>query len=125
MLRNNRGAALVEMALILPLLLLIVFGIFEFGRAMFIVNTLNNAAREGARRASVSPAPINVEAFVSESISFAHPGLNVSISNNNPTPGSGTAITVTATLPFQPVTAIVPFPENFTLSGQATMRYEM
>ena len=52
---NCTGQALVEMAIILPLLLLLVMGIFEFGRAMYIKNTLTHAARAGARAAVVTP----------------------------------------------------------------------
>lgn len=52
--RNRRGNAVVEMALMLPLLLLIVFGITEFGRAWMAVNVMHTATREGARLAAVS-----------------------------------------------------------------------
>ena len=47
--RDQRGAALLEMAFTLPLLLLISVGIFEFGRAFEVWQVLTNAAREGAR----------------------------------------------------------------------------
>lgn len=47
--RRERGAAAVEMAIVLPLLLLVLGGILEFGRALFIQNMATNAAREGAR----------------------------------------------------------------------------
>ncbi|MFW5470911.1 TadE/TadG family type IV pilus assembly protein [Knoellia sp. CPCC 206435] len=47
--RRERGAAAVEMAIVLPLLLLIMGGVVEFGRALFIQNMATNAAREGAR----------------------------------------------------------------------------
>jgi hypothetical protein len=53
--KNQKGQALVETALVLPLLLLLVMGLFEFGRAMYIKNTLNNAARASARAAVVTP----------------------------------------------------------------------
>lgn len=53
--KYQKGQALVEAAIILPLLLLLIMGIFEFGRAMFLKNTLNNAARAGARTAVVTP----------------------------------------------------------------------
>jgi Flp pilus assembly protein TadG len=53
--KNQKGQALVETALIIPLLLLLVMGLFDFGRAMYIKNTLNNAARAGARAAVVTP----------------------------------------------------------------------
>jgi Flp pilus assembly protein TadG len=47
----------VEFALVLPLLLLIVFGIIDFGRALNAQITLTQAAREGARLDAVGDAP--------------------------------------------------------------------
>jgi Flp pilus assembly protein TadG len=63
--RSERGAALVEAAMVLPILLLISVGIFEFGRAYQTWQVLTNAAREGART-SVLPngAPASVETRV-------------------------------------------------------------
>lgn len=54
-LRHQRGATLVEYALVVPVFLLIVLGIMEFGHILFIQNTLANAAREGARYLVVRP----------------------------------------------------------------------
>lgn len=54
MTRRNRGQELVEYALTLPLLLLIVLGIMEFGIAIFTYNSIANAAREGARVGAVA-----------------------------------------------------------------------
>lgn len=48
-LRNQRGAALLETAITIPLILLISVSIFEFGRAFQTWQVLTNAAREGAR----------------------------------------------------------------------------
>ncbi|HNS51321.1 MAG TPA: pilus assembly protein [Anaerolineae bacterium] len=48
-LKGGQGQGLVEYALILPLLLLLLFGIVEFGWAVFAYNTVGNAAREVAR----------------------------------------------------------------------------
>jgi Flp pilus assembly protein TadG len=54
--RNKaRGQSVVEMALLLPVLLLILFGLIEFGRALFIYTVVSNAAREGARQGLVEP----------------------------------------------------------------------
>ena len=47
--RNRRGAAIVEFAVVLPLLLLLLFGIIDFGWVFLVRQTLTNAAREGAR----------------------------------------------------------------------------
>ncbi len=50
---QTRGAALVEFAIILPLLILLIFGIIEFGRGYHAKTTLTHAAREGARVAAL------------------------------------------------------------------------
>jgi Flp pilus assembly protein TadG len=47
--RNQRGAALLETAITIPLVLLVCVSIFEFGRAYQTWQVLTNAAREGAR----------------------------------------------------------------------------
>ncbi len=52
---KTRAQSMVEMALILPVLLLILFGLIEFGRALFIYTVVSNAAREGARQGLVAP----------------------------------------------------------------------
>jgi Flp pilus assembly protein TadG len=53
-LQSERGAALVEAAITIPILLLISVGIFEFGRAYQTWQVLTNAAREGSRIAVLS-----------------------------------------------------------------------
>lgn len=52
---KKSGQALVETALVLLLLLIILLGITEFARAWFVKNTLKHGAREGARKAVVTP----------------------------------------------------------------------
>ncbi|MBJ6799212.1 TadE/TadG family type IV pilus assembly protein [Geomonas propionica] len=52
---NQRGQAIVETAIILPLLILLIMGLFEFGRYLYLKNTLNNAARAAVRTAVVTP----------------------------------------------------------------------
>ncbi|MBL7061083.1 MAG: pilus assembly protein [Actinobacteria bacterium] len=53
LIKNNKGASAVEFALILPLLVMMVFGIFQFGIAYNNWIALTHAAREGARLAAV------------------------------------------------------------------------
>ncbi len=66
-LKSERGAALLEAAITIPLLLLIAVGIFEFGRAFQTWQILTNAAREGARLAVLpDPTPGVVETRVRE-----------------------------------------------------------
>lgn len=66
------GAALVEMALVTPLLLAVLFGIVEFGRAMQVHAMVTNASREGARRGSVTGySSDDVRRYVREHLSTA------------------------------------------------------
>jgi len=55
--RRGRGQALVEFALILPVFLLIFFGIIDAGRLIFTYNTIANASRSAARVAIVNQSP--------------------------------------------------------------------
>jgi Flp pilus assembly protein TadG len=52
--RRTRGQTLAEFALVFPILLVMLMGVFDFGRAIFLYNSLTNAAREGARLAIVN-----------------------------------------------------------------------
>lgn len=61
---SQTGAAAVEFALILPILLLIVFGIFAFGQFYSEYQILQGAAREGARHAAVRATPEEIRAAV-------------------------------------------------------------
>ena len=66
--RNDRGVALVEFALVLPLLCLLVFGVIDFG---FMVNRdtlINNAAREGAREGTLNPDESDIIDVVESSL---------------------------------------------------------
>jgi hypothetical protein len=63
MMRGQRSQALIEFALVSPVLLLLLFGIVDIGRAIFYFDTVSHAAREGARvavRAS-NPLPTNAD----------------------------------------------------------------
>jgi hypothetical protein len=60
---GQRSQALIEFALVSPVLLLLLFGIVDIGRAVFYYDTLNHAAREGARTAvrASSQLPTNAD----------------------------------------------------------------
>jgi Flp pilus assembly protein TadG len=55
---RDRGAVAVEFALLLPVLLLLIFGVIDFGRALNAQVTLAQAAREGARLAALNQANV-------------------------------------------------------------------
>ncbi len=56
--RSDEGQAVVEFALVVPVLLLLVVGVFEFGRAWNAHQAVTDAAREGARTAVVADLTI-------------------------------------------------------------------
>ena len=65
--RFQRGTTTVEFAIIGVLVMVVVFGVIEFGRALFVVNVLTEATRRGARMAAVCPVgdpkPASVAVF--------------------------------------------------------------
>ncbi len=63
---RSKGQAMVELALVLPVALLLLMAVFDFGRAIFVYNGLTNAAREGARLAIVNQDEASVSQRVQE-----------------------------------------------------------
>ena len=60
--RGHRGQAMAEFALILPVFVLLLVGLFDVGRAIYAYHTVNNAAREAARLAIVDQTTANIQA---------------------------------------------------------------
>jgi Flp pilus assembly protein TadG len=144
---NVKGQAIVELALVLFLLLLLVMGIFEFGRAMYIKNTLVHAARAGARAAVVTPniisesgvtcgggAPANAVIYqtvcsnLSQGIQPVDVTIDVSFAEINGisglNPGDMVAVKVTLNN-YHSKYRVVPFiPVPDYLPGETAMRYE-
>ena len=103
--RGERGAALIEAAITVPIILLIAVGIFEFGRAYQTQQVLTNAAREGARLAVLEgPTDGDVRARVNSYLTSG--GLksladgNIAVNRLVPFNGA-TASQITITYPFQ------------------------
>jgi len=71
--KNEKGASAVEFALILPILIMLVFGIFQFGIAYNNYITITHAAREGARRAAVVLDPYDHNPLKDIIIARAYP----------------------------------------------------
>lgn len=59
--RSHDGQTLVEFALVLPLILLVVVGVFDAGRAVYTNSTLSQAAREGARLGAVEAGSVGLD----------------------------------------------------------------
>jgi hypothetical protein len=124
--RREAGQELVEFALILPLLLLLFFGIIEVGRLMLSYNTIANAAREGARYGIVDPTNttgIQAEALRLITGVVCRGGTPPQVTIP-PNPPEGT-IQVTVSCRFETVIVnFIPALADVTLSSTATMQKE-
>jgi Flp pilus assembly protein TadG len=139
--KGERGSALIEVALTLPLLLLVSASIFEFGRAFQTWQVLTNAAREGARIAVLPGADSGeVQTRVRQYLQdgqlggYASASINVDRAATIPM-GGGTvsASVVTVNYPFSfmvlnPIARLVNPSSNLgtaiTMSSSAEMRNE-
>ena len=103
--RNQRGAALLETAITLPIVLLVTVSIFEFGRAYQTWQVLTNAAREGAR---VSVITDNTDAQVTDAVRNYLKGgklqaattASITVERTVPFGANNTASRITVTYPF-------------------------
>lgn len=79
--QGERGQALVEFALVLPILLILLLGILDFSRAVAAYNSVSNGARSGARVAIVNQDPVAIRDAV-ESEAFGLSEVDVVFNEN-------------------------------------------
>jgi Flp pilus assembly protein TadG len=117
---------MVEMAIVLPLLLLLLLGIMEWGWIFFKVSQVNQAARHGVRVAiRPSSTTSDVQAAVTTIMNgagFATGDYEVTISPVNVSPGQTISVTVTVDYAKIMLIGFSPTPEK--LHGAATMAKE-
>lgn len=139
--RPREGAAMVEMAVVLPVFVLLLMGVIEFGRGMMVSNMVVNAAREATRMAVLTGSTntevtSGVTSFLQQSLSVP-PGdvtttITITPATGNPDPNNSLAssnsrdlITVTVQVPFSKVSLLPPsYMKNTLIKGQSAMRHE-
>lgn len=120
-----RGAAAVELAVVLPLLLTIVFGIIEFGWIFMVRETLTNASREGCRVA-VLQGSTEQDIRDQVSVSMSPAGLgDYTVEITRATTGNANE-TVRILIPYSEVSLLGGYfgPTNFNLGATTIMRKE-
>lgn len=126
--RTEKGQALVEMALVLPILLIIVFGIIEFGRIMNTYLILTNAAREGARQGVVGGTDLDVyNAVKNNAYTLDSEELVIDIDSDPPGSRSrGTPLTVRVSYDVQIIAPVIGAITGnpYTVTASSTMRIE-
>jgi len=126
-LKNEKGQAMVEFALILPVLLLLVMGIAEFGMMFNAYLSVQNATREGARIGVVGASNEEME----ERILNTSPSLNkerivITIEPGDNARASGETLRVLVNYDYKmavPFISIL-FGGSVNLSGESSMRIE-
>jgi Flp pilus assembly protein TadG len=101
---GETGAALVEFAIILPVMLVILLGIIDLGRVFYTYESLANAAREGARYCSLYPG--DSSGTTARVTAELYPNLTPSSISTCPDQSSG-PVTVTVQAEFSLVTPLM------------------
>jgi Flp pilus assembly protein TadG len=139
-LKSQNGASAVEFALILPILLLLVFGIIEMGFVLFDKAMITNASREGARTGISYRVPPFTDEEISNVVnSYLGNALITFAESANPTAtvtrnGSNPGDELKVTVAYTYTSLILPnlinspvkqdFPREFNMIAETTMRME-
>lgn len=126
---NERGTALIEFTLILPVLLVLTIAVVDFGRAFFVKNVLEQAAREGVRLRAVTSSADS--ALVTQRVNQVIKPANVTVTSlliEGPTPSKQVHVKLTADFNwiFPGVFNLLGanFSNPTSLTGEAWMRNE-
>ena len=133
--RYQRGTSVVEMAIVLPLLLMLIFAIGEFGMMYTQWQSLTNAAREGARVGVVWRGTACDSTVVTTDIQNAvdqymvNTGIDtgtITTNINGVCGAAGTMLTVTARVPyaFAAMPGLAGLQSSINLGASSTMRNE-
>ena len=123
-LKSKDGQSLLEFALVLPLLLLLLFGITEFGRAIMITSLLNSASREAAILVAYGDGDsLRVAARVAEVMEAANIDAKAITMQTILVDGINyVEVTVTADFEILSAGILDPFMGTFELKGRTVMR---
>jgi Flp pilus assembly protein TadG len=120
-----KGAAVVELAILLPMLALIFVAAVDFGRVFYYSVAVNNCARSGALYGSVDTAHAADQAGIQSAAQAEAPDLasSLTVSSTNGTDSSGNPfVSVTVTYPFTTITNFPGIPSSATVERTAQMR---
>ena len=137
--RDSKGQAMVEFALLLPLMLILLGGVTDFGLALFVSNAIGNAARDGTRIAATLQGVEAEDSRVLAAVNSRIPDSSIFASFRN---GGSTTVDFTGVCPDARVTVAIQgtydflllrlintflgggFPESLTLARSTTARWE-
>ncbi len=119
---QEKGQSLVEFALLLPVLLLIICGLLDMGRAVYTYTVLSHSAHEGARQAVIAdnPTEVIINAAIQTAVAVNLQPSDVQIVGNRE---PGTEVTVIVSYQFNLITPMIAqiVGDSLALSAAATM----
>jgi Flp pilus assembly protein TadG len=125
--KDQQGQSIVEVALILPILILLFMGIIEFGIIFHNYLVITNASREGARVAIIGSSDLAItDRILSASTSLQPEKLQINISPDSTQRKSGRLTTVEVSYHLNPVFPGLSklAPDLLTLTSKTTMQIE-
>lgn len=128
-LQEQKGQSLVELALILPIIVLLLFGTVEFGRVFYSYITVTSAVREGVRQAAVGKTDDEIKERIRDAVTLAEIDTRLQIVSISPVESArttGVPVTIEIRYNMPLVTPIIGdfLPNPVPLSATATMRRE-
>lgn len=127
LLKSKKGQAMVEMAIVIPILLIILMGIFEFGRIFNTYIILTNASREGARRAALGASDTEVNEKINNAVLYLDStNLTTLITPSKSSRKRGSEVKINIQYDVDIIAPIIDtiIPNPFHLETQTVMRVE-
>ena len=125
--KTERGQAVVEMALVLPILLMLVFGIIEFGRILNTYMIVTNLSREGAREGAVGGTDAQIIEVVENGANLDVSLINTVIDPLSAAPRPrGSSVTVIVSYDVDIIAPVIGtlIGDPYIVTSQTTMRVE-
>ncbi|MFD2638618.1 TadE/TadG family type IV pilus assembly protein [Piscibacillus salipiscarius] len=127
MLRNENGQSIVEFSLIIPLLILMLVGIFDVGRMMYSYSGLHFTAQESVRLGGFGYTDEEIIDFAKGHFETGDTDLlTITVTPAEAERQSGEYVTVTLTYPVEPITPFAEevFGDSIELTADSTIRVE-
>ncbi len=123
-LRDDSGQSLVEFSIVLPMLLLILIAIFDFGKFFMTDLVLQEAARDAARYASIGDSDLQISQVIVQGASVLQANLlHIIITPGERTSGDPVTVSISYPMTFDPPLSLF-FPNPLTITAATTMRVE-
>lgn len=125
--RNEKGQSMVETALLLPILLLVLVGMFDFGKIFYEYTHLHLAAQETVRVGGLGGSDAEMVAFAKNYVHIEDPNqLQIDISPQDYTRKSGDYLTIKLEYPVNYMTPFISnfLPSSFMIHTESTIRVE-